>query len=65
MADVSHGQMDVGSFVYDNDGVVYHDELITDKSYASKINLDQLSSGNYTIEVSSGGKSTSKTVTIQ
>lgn len=51
--------------IYDADGVVYHDELITDKTYTSKINLDQLSSGDYTIELSSGGKSTAKTVNVQ
>ncbi len=51
--------------VYDADGVVYYDELITNKQYNSYINLSELSSGKYTVEVSSGGKSTARTVAIQ
>ncbi len=51
--------------VYDAEGVVYHDELISKEADSKMLNLAQLTAGEYIVEVSSEGKSATKSITIE
>lgn len=52
--------------LYDVDGVVYHDELVSNEtSYHKVLNLSQLEAGEYTVSVSSAGKTKTEAITIK
>ncbi len=51
--------------VYDINGVVFHDEVVTNKTdYHKILNLSQLEAGEYTVEVRSAGKTTTQAITL-